>query len=155
MNVQNEERFYITTIFGSKSLEIISDVENLFENFIQKNNIVNVRAGNTIYFIYSGEIDDLNKVFSELCINSAYTIIDITDNLNIFDFRGFMKNEHLNSKEFMSIINRFLINSDFEEEEEEEVEEEISDEEKLKIAISTENYELAAKLRDKMNSVES
>ena len=50
-------------------------------------------------------------------------------------------------------MNKFLESNEINLKEEEEIE--LTNEEKLEMAISTENYELAAKIRDEMNKVET
>lgn len=152
MKYQEEERFYMATIFGSEPTEVIFDLENLIENFFESNDITYIRAGSTIYFVFSGEIDEIDENFHNFSICSAYTIIDITDNLNVFDFRGYITDEHSESKKFISMMNKFLDSNQINKKEESI---ELTNEEKLEMAISSENYELAAKIRDEMNKIES
>ena len=140
-----KDRLYMSNLLGSKPLDIISNLENLVEKFFEENPIDYIRSASTIFFSYPGDIEELNQTFKDLCPESAYVIIDITDNLNVFDFRGYITEEHEGSKEFMKMINKFVSK-------EEKKENQLTNEEKLKIAIETEDYELAAKLRDNMNS---
>jgi hypothetical protein len=141
---KDEERFYVANLLCSKPLEIISDLENLIEKFFDDNNVEYTKSASTIFFCYSGDIEELNQVFKDLCLNSAYVIIDMTDNLNVFDFRGYITEEHEGSKVFMSMIGKFVSKEDSEEV--------LTQEQRLKIAIDNEDYETAAKLRDEMNS---
>ena len=140
-----KDRLYMSNLLGSKPLDIISNLENLVEKFFEENPIDYIKSASTIFFSYPGDIEELNQTFKDLCPESAYVIIDITDNLNVFDFRGYITEEHEGSKEFMKMINKFVSK-------EEKKENQLTNEEKLKIAIETEDYELAAKLRDNMNS---
>tara|TARA_R110001592_G_scaffold152313_1_gene379705 strand:- start:1370 stop:1828 length:459 start_codon:yes stop_codon:yes gene_type:complete len=144
-NKMEKDRLYMSNLLGSKPLDIISNLENLVEKFFEENPIDYIRSASTIFFSYPGDIEELNQTFKDLCPESAYVIIDITDNLNVFDFRGYITEEHEGSKEFMKMINKFVSK-------EEKKENQLTNEEKLKIAIETEDYELAAKLRDNMNS---
>jgi len=140
-----KDRLYMSNLLGAKPLDIISNLENLVEKFFEENSIDYIKSASTIFFSYPGDIEELNQTFKDLCPESAYVIIDITDNLNVFDFRGYITEEHEGSKEFMKMINKFVSK-------EEKKENQLTNEEKLKIAIETEDYELAAKLRDNMNS---
>ena len=140
-----KDRLYMSNLLGAKPLDIISNLENLVEKFFEENPIDYIKSASTIFFSYPGDIEELNQTFKDLCPESAYVIIDITDNLNVFDFRGYITEEHEGSKEFMKMINKFVSK-------EEKKENQLTNEEKLKIAIDTEDYELAAKLRDNMNS---
>ena len=142
-NLQEEERFYISTLLGAKPLQIISDLENLMEKFFEEKDINYVKSASTIFFTFSGDIEELNQSFKDLSSESAYVIVDITDNLNVFDFRGYITEEHVGAKDFMDMINKFISKED---------KEHLTNEQKLKIAIDNEDYETAAKLRDEMNS---
>lgn len=142
-NLQEKERFYMSTLLGAKPLDIISDLENLMEKFFEERDISYVKSASTIFFPFSGDIEELNQVFKDLSSGSAYVIIDITDNLNVFDFRGYITEEHEGAKDFMAMINKFISKED---------KEELTYEQRLKIAIDNEDYETAAKLRDEMNS---
>tara|TARA_R110000772_G_scaffold128115_1_gene235674 strand:+ start:584 stop:1042 length:459 start_codon:yes stop_codon:yes gene_type:complete len=144
-NKIEKDRLYMSNLLGAKPLDIISNLENLVEKFFEENPIDYIKSASTIFFSYPGDIEELNQTFKDLCPESAYVIIDITDNLNVFDFRGYITEEHEGSKEFMKMINKFVSK-------EEKKENQLTNEEKLKIAIETEDYELAAKLRDNMNS---
>jgi hypothetical protein len=144
-NKMEKDRLYMSNLLGAKPLDIISNLENLVEKFFEENSIDYIKSASTIFFSYPGDIEELNQTFKDLCPESAYVIIDITDNLNVFDFRGYITEEHEGSKEFMKMINKFVSK-------EEKKENQLTNEEKLKIAIETEDYELAAKLRDNMNS---
>jgi hypothetical protein len=143
-NLQEEERFYISTLLGTKPLGIISDLENLMEKFFEEKNISYVKSASTIFFPFSGDIEELNQAFKDLSSESAYVIVDITDNLNVFDFRGYITEEHEGAKEFMSMIGKFASKEDSEEV--------LTKEQRLNLAIANEDYETAAKLRDEINS---
>lgn len=140
-----EERLYTANLLCSSPLEIISDLENLTEKFFDEENIEYTRSASTIFFSHSGDIEELNQIFKDLCSKSAYVIIDITDNLNVFDFRGYITEEHEGSKGFMKMLRNFI-------KEEEKSENALTKEERLDLAIEIEDYETAAKLRDEMNS---
>jgi len=140
-----KDRLYMSNLLGAKPLDIISNLENLVEKFFEESSIDYIKSASTIFFSYPGDIEELNQTFKDLCPESAYVIIDITDNLNVFDFRGYITEEHEGSKEFMKMINKFVSK-------EEKKENQLTNEEKLKIAIEKEDYETAAKLRDEMNS---
>lgn len=143
-NLQEEERFYISTLLGTKPLGIISDLENLIEKFFEEKNIIYVKSASTIFFSFSGDIEELNQAFKDLSSESAYVIVDITDNLNVFDFRGYITEEHEGAKEFMSMIGKFTSKED--------IEEVLTKEQRLNLAVANEDYETAAKLRDEINS---
>ena len=145
-NIQGKERLYMSTLLGAKPLGIISDLENLMEKFFDEKDIKYVKSASTIFFCFEGDIDDLNQSFKSKISDSAYVIMDITDNLNVFDFRGYITKEHDCSQEFISIISRFI------KEEEEDVEKKLTKEERLKLAIEIEDYETASKLRDEINN---
>lgn len=140
---EERERFYMANILGSTSTNIIEDLESLSDNFFEEREIANIRAGSVFYFCYSGDIEELNQTLKILCKNSAYVIMDITDNLNVFDFRGYMTKDHNCSEGFMAMINKFISKED---------KEELTYDQRLKIAIDNEDFETAAKLRDEMNS---
>jgi DNA repair exonuclease SbcCD nuclease subunit len=144
-NKMEKDRLYMSNLLGAKPLDIISNLENLVEKFFEESSIDYIKSASTIFFSYPGDIEELNQTFKDLCPESAYVIIDITDNLNVFDFRGYITEEHEGSKEFMKMINKFVSK-------EEKKENQLTNEEKLKIAIEKEDYETAAKLRDEMNS---
>ena len=144
-NIQGKERLYMSTLLGAKPLGIISDLENLMEKFFDEKDIKYVKSASTIFFCFEGDIDDLNQSFKSKISDSAYVIMDITDNLNVFDFRGYITKEHDCSQEFISIISRFI-------KEEEDVEKKLTKEERLKLAIEIEDYETASKLRDEINN---
>ncbi len=137
-----ERRLYSITIVGKGIASLIEDLDELNENFIEKLETEHVQYGNTIYFISE---KDTNTISEEINKNTdedfGYILLDITDSLNIFDFRGHITKEHSHSDKFVNIIKSFV-----------NKEEVLTDKEKLKIAIESEDYETAAKLRDKMNS---
>lgn len=141
---EERERFYMANILGSTSTNIIEDLESVSDNFFEEREIANIRAGSVFYFCYSGDIEELNQIFKILCKSSAYVIMDITDNLNVFDFRGYMTKDHNCSEEFMLMVNKFLV--------QEEKEEILTNEERLRIALANEDYEAAANIRDEINS---
>mgnify|MGYP003649473657 FL=1 len=125
-----KDRLYMSNLLGSKPLDIISNLENLVEKFFEENPIDYIKSASTIFFSYPGDIEELNQTFKDLCPESAYVIIDITDNLNVFDFRGYITEEHEGSKEFMKMINKFVSK-------EEKKENQLTNEEKLKIAVES------------------
>jgi hypothetical protein len=137
-----ERRLYSITIVGKGIASLIEDLDELNENFIEKLETEHVQYGNTIYFISE---KDTNTISEEINKNTdedfGYILLDITDSLNVFDFRGQITKEHSHSDKFVKIIKSFV-----------NKEEILTDKEKLKIAIESEDYETAAKLRDKMNS---
>ena len=75
----------------------------------------------------------------------GYVLVDITDNLNVFDFRGNLNEKHLSSKKFVNIIKMFTT-----EKEEKEIKK--TDNELLMEAIENEDYESAALIRDKIQA---
>jgi len=145
-NLQEKERFYMSTLLGAKPLGIISDLENLMEKFFEEKDINYVKSASTIFFCFEGDIEELNQSFKNISSESAYIIIDITDNLNVFDFRGYITKEHEGSEEFMAMISKFV------KEEENNIENNLTKEERLKLAIEIEDYETASKLRDEINN---
>jgi protein-arginine kinase activator protein McsA len=65
--------------------------------------------------------------------------------MNIFDFIGYINENHESSKEFVDLIKEFAENNEDTEEEKG-----LNDEELLQLAIDNEDYEEAAKIRDRM-----
>jgi hypothetical protein len=147
-----EKRMYILNIIGKGVLGLIEDLDNIKEKFIKKEEIIekHIQYGNSFYFISKEDIgvlsDELNKIKES---DLGYVLLDITDNLNPFDFMGNITKNHENSKEFVEMIKEFT----------EKVEEvkvtERTQEELLAEAIENEDYEKAAKIRDEINKKES
>tara|TARA_B110000503_G_C6990142_1_gene346992 strand:- start:315 stop:752 length:438 start_codon:yes stop_codon:yes gene_type:complete len=136
-----DRRLYSITVVGKGVASLIEDLDDLNENFIENLKTEHIQYGNTIYFVSEKDTntisEEINKSTDE---EFGYILLDITDSLNIFDFRGHITKDHIQSEKFIKIIKSFL-----------NKEEVLTDEEKLKQAIEDENYELAAKLRDKLN----
>jgi predicted transcriptional regulator len=137
-----DKRLYSITVVGKGVASLIEDLDDLNEKFIQKLGTEHVQYGNTIYFISEKDTDtistEINKITDE---EFGYILLDITDSLNVFDFRGHITKEHSNSEKFVNIIKSFL-----------NKEEILTDEEKLNRAIAEEDYEEAARIRDKMQN---
>ena len=137
-----DRRLYSITVVGKGVASLIEDLDDLNENFIENLKTEHIQYGNTIYFVSEKDTntisEEINKSTDE---EFGYILLDITDSLNIFDFRGHITKDHIQSEKFINIIKSFV-----------NKEEILTDKEKLNIAIESEDYETAAKLRDKMNS---
>jgi hypothetical protein len=106
-----------------------------------------VQYGNSIYFVSEKDTEEIFiKINKTMKKDFGYVLVDITDNLNVFDFRGNLNEKHLSSNKFVNIIKMFTT------EKEEKVLEK-TDNELLIEAIENEDYENAALIRDRINSV--
>jgi hypothetical protein len=151
----NEKRFYILNVIGKGVLGLVEDLDFINQNFLNQKDFIenHIQYGNTIYFVSKEDIsfvsEKLNKARGE-DDSVAYVLLDITDNLNPFDFVGNITKNHENSKEFVDMIKSFT-----DRKEESEVVKEKTDEELLAEAIEMEDYEEAVKIRDRMSRKES
>jgi hypothetical protein len=137
-----QNRLYLLNVVGKGLSSLMEDLEKLNENVFNEYSEDFVQYGNSIYFVSNSDTESvaqyINKQMGE---DFGYIILDITDSLNVFDFRGNLTDEHLQSEKFINIISRFSS---------EEIEK--TDEEMLAEAIDAEDYDLCCKLRDKINS---
>jgi hypothetical protein len=151
----NEKRLYILNVIGKGVLGLVEDLDFINQNFLnQKDFIKNyIQYGNTIYFVSREDINFISEKLNEARGEDdsvAYVLLDITDNLNPFDFVGNITKNHENSKEFVDMIKDFS-----ERKESLEITENKTDEDLLFEAIEAEDYEEAAKIRDRMSKKES
>jgi hypothetical protein len=135
------------SLIGKSSLSLLEDVESVksfLNNFIKNGKVI--QFGNCFFISYDEDVIEIsNNLKREFGDDIAFVVLDITQNMNIFDFVGYINENHENSKEFVDLIKEFAENDD-----NNEVEKELTDEELLQIAINNEDYEQAAKIRDKM-----
>lgn len=135
------------SLIGKSSLSLLEDVESVksfLDNFIKNGKVI--QFGNCFFISYDEDVIEIsNNLKREFGDDIAFVVLDITQNMNIFDFVGYINENHENSKEFVDLIKEFAENDD-----NNEVEKELTDEELLQIAINNEDYEQAAKIRDKM-----
>ncbi len=142
-------------VIGKGVLGLVEDLDFINQNFLnQKDFIKNyIQYGNTIYFVSREDINFISEKLNEARGEDdsvAYVLLDITDNLNPFDFVGNITKNHENSKEFVDMIKDFS-----ERKESLEITENKTDEDLLFEAIEAEDYEEAAKIRDRMSKKES
>jgi hypothetical protein len=135
------------SLIGKSSLSLLEDVESVksfLNNFIKNGKVI--QFGNCFFISYDEDVIEIsNNLKKEFGDDIAFVVLDITQNMNIFDFVGYINENHENSKEFVDLIKEFAENDG-----NNEVEKELTDEELLQIAINNEDYEQAAKIRDKM-----
>lgn len=143
MNLEEQEkRLYLLNVVGKGVAALIEDLDELNEKFL-KNKSDKVQFGNTIYFSSEKNVQELSEELSNIMGEEfAYVILDITENLNIYDFNGHITNEHKFAKEFVELIKSFTVKK----------EPELSLEEQLELAVEVEDYKTAAEIRDKINS---
>jgi hypothetical protein len=141
------KRLFHLSIIGKSTLNLLEDVEsvkNFLENLFKEGKFI--QFGNCFFISLDEDVIEIsNNLKKEFADDIAFVVLDITQNLNIFDFVGYINENHENSKEFVELIKEFAENDD-----NYEIEKEITDEELLQIAIDNEDYEQAAKIRDKM-----
>ena len=143
MNYEN--RLFLLTIIGKDFSEIINDFDKLYNSFFKDYKEEVIQYGNSIFFVSDRKINEITDDFSEqMGKDFAYVLIDITDNLNQYDFKGNMSEKHAFSDRFVNLVKRFLPTK------KESVVEKISLEDELEIAISNEDYERASEIRDEM-----
>jgi hypothetical protein len=135
------------SIIGKSTLNLLQDVESVksfLENLFKEGKFI--QFGNCFFISLNEDVIEIsNSLKKEFGDDIAFVVLDITENLNIFDFVGYINETHENSKEFVELIRDFSENDG-----NNEVEKELTDEELLQIAINNEDYERAAKIRDKM-----
>lgn len=135
-----DKRLYLITVVGKGIAALIEDLDSFNENFFKDYEEEYVQYGNSIYFVSEKDTDSLSSdIDKKMNEDFGFILLDITDSLNIFDFRGHVTKEHEHSKKFVNLIKRFI-----------EKEETLTDEEKLKQAVFAEEYEMAAKIRDRI-----
>jgi hypothetical protein len=135
------------SIIGKSTLSLLEDVESVksfLENLFKEGKFI--QFGNCFFISLNEDVIEIsNSLKKEFGDDIAFVVLDITENLNIFDFVGYINETHENSKEFIELIREFSENNN------EEVSKEIlSNEDLLQIAINNEDYEEAAKIRDRM-----
>lgn len=135
------------SIIGKSTLSLLEDVESVksfLENLFKEGKFI--QFGNCFFISLNEDVIEIsNNLKKEFGDDIAFVVLDITENLNIFDFVGYINENHENSKEFVDLIKEFAENDG-----NNEVEKELTDEELLKIAINNEDYEEAARIRDRM-----
>ena len=142
----SNKRLFILTVVGKDILNLAEDLEKLNNTFFKNYKEEYIQYGNSIYFVSEKDTEELfekiNKIMKK---DFGYVLVDITDNLNVFDFRGNLNEKHLSSKKFVNIIKMFTT-----EKEEKEIKK--TDNELLMEAIENEDYESAALIRDKIQA---
>jgi hypothetical protein len=135
------------SIIGKSTLSLLEDVESVksfLENLFKEGSFI--QFGNCFFISLNEDVIEIsNNLKKEFSDDIAFVILDITENLNIFDFVGYINETHENYKEFVELIKEFVENND-----NNEVKKELTDEDLLQIAINNEDYEEAARIRDKM-----
>lgn len=137
------------SLIGKSSLSLLEDMEsvrNFLNDFIEDKNFI--QFGSCFFISYDDDVIEMsNNLKKQFGDEIAFVILDITQNINVFDFVGYINDSHKNSKEFIDLIKSFANKNENNYDTEEEI---LSDEEKLQIAINNEDYEQAAKIRDRM-----
>jgi len=145
-----KNRLLHLTLLGKSNLDLLEDIEkvkNHLTSSYSKENII--QFGNSFFISFGDDVIELsNNLKKHLKDSIAFIIFDVTDNLNIFDFVGYINEGHKDAKKFVSFIQYF---TDTDTNFENETKENISDEELLKMAVENEDYEEAAKIRDRMS----
>jgi hypothetical protein len=143
----SNKRLFLLTIVGKDIIQLADDLEKLNNTFFKNYKEEVVQYGNSIYFVSEKDTEEIFiKINKTMKKDFGYVLVDITDNLNVFDFRGNLNEKHLSSNKFVNIIKMFTT------EKEEKVLEK-TDNELLIEAIENEDYENAALIRDRINSV--
>lgn len=142
----SNKRLFILTVVGKDILNLAEDLEKLNNTFFKNYKEEYIQYGNSIYFVSEKDTEELFEKINKLMKKDfGYVLVDITDNLNVFDFRGNLNEKHLSSKKFVNIIKMFTT-----EKEEKEIKK--TDNELLMEAIENEDYESAALIRDKIQA---
>ena len=142
----SNKRLFILTVVGKDIINLAEDLEKLNNTFFKNYKEEYIQYGNSIYFVSEKDTEELFEKINKLMKKDfGYVLVDITDNLNVFDFRGNLNDKHLSSKKFVNIIKMFTT-----EKEEKEVKK--TDNELLMEAIENEDYESAALIRDKIQA---
>ena len=142
----SNKRLFILTVVGKDIINLAEDLEKLNNTFFKNYQEEYIQYGNSIYFVSEKDTEELFEKINKLMKKDfGYVLVDITDNLNVFDFRGNLNEKHLSSKKFVNIIKMFTT-----EKEEKEIKK--TDNELLMEAIENEDYESAALIRDKIQA---
>jgi hypothetical protein len=142
----SNKRLFILTVVGKDIINLAEDLEKLNNTFFKNYKEEYIQYGNSIYFVSEKDTEELFEKINKLMKKDfGYVLVDITDNLNVFDFRGNLNEKHLSSKKFVNIIKMFTT-----EKEEKEIKK--TDNELLMEAIENEDYESAALIRDKIQA---
>lgn len=142
----SNKRLFILTVVGKDILNLAEDLEKLNNTFFKNYKEEYIQYGNSIYFVSEKDTEELFEKINKLMKKDfGYVLVDITDNLNVFDFRGNLNEKHLSSKKFVNIIKMFTT-----EKKEKEIKK--TDNELLMEAIENEDYESAALIRDKIQA---
>jgi predicted methyltransferase len=135
------------SLIGKSSLSLLEDVESVksfLNDFIKNGKFI--QFGNCFFISYDEDVIEMsNNLKRHFGDEIAFVVLDITQNMNIFDFVGYINENHESSKEFVELIKEFAENNGDNEEQKE-----LNDEELLQLAIDNEDYEEAAKIRDRM-----
>lgn len=135
------------SLIGKSSLSLLEDVESVksfLNDFIKNGKFI--QFGNCFFISYDEDVIEIsNNLKRHFGDEIAFVVLDITQNMNIFDFIGYINENHESSKEFVDLIKEFAENNEDTEEEKG-----LNDEELLQLAIDNEDYEEAAKIRDRM-----
>jgi spermidine/putrescine-binding protein len=135
------------SLIGKSSLSLLEDVESVksfLNDFIKNGKFI--QFGNCFFISYDEDVIEIsNNLKRHFDDEIAFVVLDITQNMNIFDFVGYINENHESSKEFVELIKEFAENNGDNEEQKE-----LNDEELLKMAIDNEDFEEAAKIRDRM-----
>ena len=142
----SNKRLFILTVVGKDIINLAEDLEKLNNTFFKNYKEEYIQYGNSIYFVSEKDTEELFEKINKLMKKDfGYVLVDITDNLNVFDFRWNLNEKHLSSKKFVNIIKMFTT-----EKEEKEIKK--TDNELLMEAIENEDYESAALIRDKIQA---
>lgn len=142
-----EDRLFLLLVIGSDFKNTLTQLETLKNSYLPKFK-ENLCYGNSVLFVSNEQVSTLGNQLNELMGSGfGHVLIDITDNLNPYDFIANITENHSQSEDFVKLVKSFLYNYTKEEEINA-----LTLEEQLDIAVKEEDFNLAIELRDKINS---
>lgn len=144
-DINFERRLYLLLVIGSTPEKTLEQLEILKNGFLKEFKET-ITYGNTIFFVSEKDVPTLGKDVQKDFLGTilGHMIVDITDNLNPYDFIANITEHHSNSKELVDLFKSFLQTPSKVEEEK------LTLEQQLEYAISAEDYELASEIRDEI-----